>query len=112
MMSLLIFFKQRSWKTRYALADQLKQFGVSEFMAYKLTRNHPEEIISLALGRLKQVAVANPAGYLVSGYRAEVTASRSRTPPKPPASSTKSFRPCAATNANKKRSPKNSPARK
>ena len=59
-------FQATNSETRYALADQLKQFGVSEFMAYKLTRNHPEEIISLALGRLKQVAVANPAGYLVS----------------------------------------------
>jgi hypothetical protein len=53
-------------ENRYALAEQLKQFGVSEFMAYKLTRNHPEEVISLALGRLKQVTVTNPAGYLVS----------------------------------------------
>jgi hypothetical protein len=59
-------FQSTGLETRHALADQLKQFGVSEFMAYKLTRNHPEEIIALAIGRLKQVAVANPAGYLVS----------------------------------------------
>lgn len=49
-----------------SLADQLKIWGVSEFMAYKLTRNHNEEVIFQALSRVKQAAVENPAGYLVS----------------------------------------------
>ena len=48
------------------LTDQLKSWGVSEFMARKLTRNHNEGVIFQALGRVKQAAVENPAGYLVS----------------------------------------------
>ena len=49
-----------------SLADQLKKFGVSEFMAYKLTRSHDEGLILQALARVKLAAVENPAGYLVS----------------------------------------------
>lgn len=52
--------------TNSSLADQLKSWGVSEFMAYKLTRNHDEGLIFQALRRVKQTAVENPAGYLVS----------------------------------------------
>ncbi|MBS2033585.1 hypothetical protein JST97_01245 [bacterium] len=51
---------------RLGLTEQLKSAGVSEFMAHKLTREHPPEMIALAMERLKQVRPENPAGYLVA----------------------------------------------
>lgn len=50
----------------HALVNQLKSYGVTEFVAFKLAKTHSEEIITQALSRLKQVQAQNPAGYLVS----------------------------------------------
>lgn len=35
-------------------------------MAYKLAKNHSEEVIAQALSRLKNVTAENPAAYLVA----------------------------------------------
>jgi len=48
------------------LVERLKQLGVNEFMAHRLTRSKPPEIIERAIQRVRTLEVANPAGYLVS----------------------------------------------
>ena len=49
-----------------SLVERLKQLGVNEFMAHRLTKNKPPEIIERAIQRVRTLAVTNPAGYLVS----------------------------------------------
>lgn len=48
------------------LVSQLMHLGVNEFMAHKLAKNAPGEIIEKALERVKTIQTTNPAGYLVS----------------------------------------------
>lgn len=48
------------------LVERLKQLGVNEFMAHRLTKSKPPEIIERAIQRVRTLEVTNPAGYLVS----------------------------------------------
>lgn len=49
-----------------SLVERLKQLGVNEFMAHRLTKSKPPEIIERAIKRVRTLEVTNPAGYLVS----------------------------------------------
>ena len=48
------------------LVERLKQLGVNEFMAHRLTKSKPPDIIERAIQRVRTLEVTNPAGYLVS----------------------------------------------
>lgn len=48
------------------LVEQLRHLGVTEFMAHRLTKAKPSEIIERAIQRVRLLEVTNPAGYLVS----------------------------------------------
>jgi len=48
------------------LVDQLKSLGVTEFMAHRLSKAKPSDIIERAIQRVRTLEVINPAGYLVS----------------------------------------------
>lgn len=56
----------RGGVTGGSLVERLKQLGVNEFMAHRLIKSKPPEIIERALQRVRTLEVANPAGYLVS----------------------------------------------
>lgn len=49
-----------------SLVERLKQLGVNEFMAHRLTKSKSPEIIERAILRIRTLQVTNPAGYLVS----------------------------------------------
>lgn len=61
-----VVFGNERVATPNLLADQLREWGISEFMAHKLARSHTPEVIFQAISRVKQATVENPAGYLVS----------------------------------------------
>jgi len=48
------------------LVEHLKQLGVNEFMAHRLTKSKSADIIERAISRVRSTEVTNPAGYLVS----------------------------------------------
>ena len=69
--------------TRGRLMDRLKQLGVNEFMAHRLTKSKSPEIIERAIQRVRTLEVTNPAGYLVSeilrgGYQEKPDATKAQ----------------------------------
>lgn len=66
-----------------SLVERLKQLGVNEFMAHRLTKSKPPEIIERAIQRVRTLEVSNPAGYLVSeilrgGYQEKTDATKAQ----------------------------------
>lgn len=66
-----------------SLVERLKQLGVNEFMAHRLTKSKPLEIIERAIQRVRTLEVTNPAGYLVSeilrgGYQEKPDATKAQ----------------------------------
>lgn len=61
-----LLVSNRGGVTGGSLVERLKQLGVNEFMAHRLTKSKPPEIIERAIQRVRTLEVTNPAGYLVS----------------------------------------------
>lgn len=49
-----------------SLVKQLQELGVTQFMAYGLTKKHSAEKIEAALARVKTIKPEKPAGYIVA----------------------------------------------